>query len=87
MLRLVGGGKDERASALSPYGPVRVGLTTSQRINEEVRLTELLNCLEREVETLESKSLEVYATLTSVMERLVRLGSFTFDTTTTNVVK
>ena len=48
----------ERASALSPFGPVRAGLTTSQR-TQEAQLSELLNCLERKVETLVSKSYEV----------------------------
>ena len=49
--------------ALSPYGPVRAGLTTSQRINEEVQLTELLNSLENVVATLISKSYTVSDTL------------------------
>ena len=48
----------ERASALSPFGPVRAGLTTSQRTQDQ-QLTELLNCLERKVEILVSKSYEV----------------------------
>mgnify|MGYP006284206007 FL=1 len=48
----------ERERAYSPYGPVRAGLTTSQR-TQEAQLTELLNCLERKVETLVSKSYEV----------------------------
>jgi hypothetical protein len=53
----------ERENALSPYGPVRAGLTTSQRINEEVQLTELLNSLENVVATLISKSYTVSDTL------------------------
>ena len=53
----------ERHRALSPYGPVRAGLTTSQRINEEVQLTELLSSLESVVETLISKSYTVSDTL------------------------
>jgi len=53
----------ERHRALSPYGPVRAGLTTSQRINEEVQLTELLNSLENVVATLISKSYTVSDTL------------------------
>jgi hypothetical protein len=42
---------------------VRAGLTTSQRINEEVQLTELLNSLENAVATLISKSYTVSDTL------------------------
>ena len=53
----------ERHRALSPYGPVRAGLTTSQRINKEVQLTELLNSLESAVATLISKSYTVCDTL------------------------
>ena len=48
----------ERASALSPFGPGRVEWITLQRINDQ-QLSELLNCLERKVETLVSKSYEV----------------------------
>ena len=48
----------ERERAYSPYGPVRAGLITSQR-TQKAQLTELLNCLERKVETLVSKSYEV----------------------------
>ena len=53
----------ERHRALSPYGPVRAGLTTSRRINEEVQLTELLSSLESVVATLISKSYTVSDTL------------------------
>jgi hypothetical protein len=53
----------ERHRASSPYGPVRAGLTTSQRINEEVQLTELLSSLESAVATLISKSYTVSDTL------------------------
>jgi hypothetical protein len=53
----------ERERALSPYGPVRAGLTTSQRTSEEARLTELLNSLESAVATLISKSYTVCDTL------------------------
>jgi hypothetical protein len=42
---------------------VRAGLTTSQRINEEVQLTELLSSLESAVATLISKSYTVSDTL------------------------
>jgi len=69
-LRLVGEG--ESGPVLSPYGPVRAGLTTSHRTQSQA-LSELLNCLEREVESLNSKYCEAYVTLVSVMEHLVRL--------------
>ena len=58
----------ERERALSPYGPVRAGLTTSQRTSEEVRLMELLNSLENVVESLNFKSFTVYDTLTTAIE-------------------
>ena len=52
----------ERERALSPFGPVRAGLTTSQPTNKEAQLSELLSCLERKVEILQSKFLEDFAT-------------------------
>jgi hypothetical protein len=58
----------ERARALSPYGPVRAGLTTLPRINEEVQLTELLNSLESAVAILISKSYTVSDTLVCAIE-------------------
>ena len=58
-LRLVGAGEGESGSALSPYGPVRAGLTTTQRIKEDQALTELLNCLESKMLEANIKSLEV----------------------------
>ena len=65
--------RDGRRRALSPYGPVRAGLTTlpSQRTIEaenEVRLTELLNSLESTVAILESKSYTALDTLTIAIE-------------------
>ena len=59
--------RDERRRALSPYGPVRAGLTTLPTTNE-VRLTELLNSLESVVATLVSKSYTVSDTLTIALE-------------------
>ena len=51
-----------KSLALSPYGPVRAGLTTSQTTNDQ-QLTELLNCLERKIAILVSKSSTVLDTL------------------------
>ena len=58
-----------RSDVLSPYGPVRAGLTTSQ-ITPEARLTELLNSLENVVDNLNYKSFTVYDTLTIATENL-----------------
>jgi len=58
-----------RSDVLSPYGPVRAGLTTSQTTHE-VRLTELLNSLESVVDNLNYKSFTVYDTLNTAMENL-----------------
>jgi hypothetical protein len=54
-----------RSNVLSPYGPVRAGLTTWQTTNDPV-LTELLSSLEREVATLVSKSCTVLDTWSTV---------------------
>jgi hypothetical protein len=58
-----------RSDVLSPFGPVRAGLTTSQT-TPEVRLTELLNSLESAVESLNYKSFVAYDTLNTAMENL-----------------
>ena len=58
-----------RSDALSPFGPVRAGLTTSQ-ITNEARLMELLNSLESVVANLNYKSFTVYDTLVIATENL-----------------
>ena len=58
-----------RSSVLSPYGPVRAGLTTSQTTNDPV-LTELLNSLEREVANLLSKSSTLCDMLSTATEEV-----------------
>lgn len=55
--------RSERRIALSPYGPVRAGLTTSQRTARDQALTELLNSLENVVADLNSKSYTALDTL------------------------
>ena len=67
--------RERKLRASSPYGPVRAGLTTlpGQEIvkaSQLARLSELLNCLEREVERLNYKSFEAYATLSIATENL-----------------
>jgi hypothetical protein len=79
-LRLVG--EEESGSVLSPYGPVKAGLTTSHR-TQLAQLSELLNSLEKEVEILHSKYCEAYVILIDVMERLARLTSSLLPTDTT----
>lgn len=58
-LRLVGTGEGESGSALSPFGPVRAGLITTQRTKEDQALMELLNSLERKITEANTKSCEV----------------------------
>ena len=57
----------ERLDVLSPYGPVRAGLTTSQTTQSQ-QLSELLNSLESVVENLNYKSFTVYDTLNTAIE-------------------
>ena len=64
-LRLVGTGEAESGSAYSPFGPVRAGLITMQRTNEDQVLTDLLNSLERKIAELNSKSYEALNILIS----------------------
>jgi hypothetical protein len=58
-----------RSNALSPYGPVRAGLTTWQTTQDQ-QLTELLSSLESEVASLVSKSCTVLDTLNTVTQEV-----------------
>jgi hypothetical protein len=55
--------RSERQRALSPFGPVKAGLTTSQRTDRDRQLTELLSSLENVVADLNSKSYTALDTL------------------------
>jgi hypothetical protein len=71
--------RSERRLALSLYGPLKAGLTTSQRTDRDRQLTELLNSLESVVADLNSKSYTVLDTLIiAIQEARVALS----DTTT-----
>ncbi len=83
-LRLVGTGEGESGSALSPFGPVRAGLITTQRTKEDQVLTELLSSLERKITELNFKSYEVLNTLTLATALLARRISSSSETTTTD---
>jgi hypothetical protein len=61
--------REQKQRALSPYGPVRAGLTTSQT-TPQAQLTELLSSLESVVESLNYKSFTVYDTLNTATENL-----------------
>jgi hypothetical protein len=56
-----------KSDVLSPYGPVRVGLITSQTTQNQ-QLSELLSSLESAVENLNYKSFTVYDTLNTAIE-------------------
>jgi hypothetical protein len=56
-----------KSDVLSPYGPVRAGLTTSQTTQSQ-QLSELLSSLESVVENLNYKSFTVYDTLNTAIE-------------------
>ena len=59
--------REEKLRALSPYGPVKAGLTTLPTTNE-VRLMELLNSLENAVHDLNYKSFTAYDTLNTAIQ-------------------
>ena len=59
--------REEKLRALSPYGPVKAGLTTLPTTNE-VRLMELLSSLESVVHDLNYKSFTAYDTLNTAIE-------------------
>ena len=72
-LRLVGDGERRSGSVFDSFGHTNQGSITSPRTPSQV-LLEYLNSLDSEIETLESRYLEVCATLNIVMARLVELG-------------
>lgn len=78
-------GESESKPASSPFGPVRAGLTTTQRTNKVHQLTELLNFLEKQVEILENRSLKVLSTSLHDTTHLVEPSVSTIDTTGTDV--
>ena len=82
-LRLVSGGKEKSGSAYSPFGPVRAGLTTMQRTNEDQVLMVLLNSLEKKIAELNFKSYEVLNTLINDTTHLVEPTTSSSETITT----
>jgi hypothetical protein len=78
------GGRESSKPVLSPFGPVRVGLTTRRTIPDLV-LTELLSYLEKESKILESK-LSVASNIlnTDIKIRVERLVSTTAKTGISN---
>jgi len=67
--------RERKLRALSPYGPVRAGLTTwpdhaTPKDDPLVQLLELLNSLESAVENLNYKSFTAYDTLATATENL-----------------
>ena len=76
-------GESVNKPASSPFGPVRAGLTTTQRTNTVLQLTELLNYLEKQVEILENKSLKVLFTSLTGTTHLVEPKPSTTDITGT----
>ncbi len=60
--------REGKLRALSPYGPVKAGLTTLPRTNAEVQLMELLNSLENIVHDLNYKSFTAYDTLNTAIQ-------------------
>ena len=76
-----GGGEGSKA-ALSPFGPVKVGLTTRRTIPDLV-LSELLSYLEKQSQILESKLSAASSTLlTDIAPRVTRLVSTAVETGT-----
>lgn len=79
--------REERQRALSPYGPVKAGLTTLQRTERDQALMELHNSLENAVADLNSKSYTVLDTLTIAIDRVrAALSVTTTDTGGTDIV-
>ena len=79
--------RSEKQRASSPYGPVRAGLTTSQRTSRDQALTELLSSLENVVADLNSKSYTALDTLAiAIQGARVALSATTTDEVGTNLI-
>jgi hypothetical protein len=78
------GGGEGSKPALSPFGPVKAGMTTKRTIPDLV-LTELLSYLEKESKILENRLSAVSNTLnTDIKIRVERLTRTTVSTGTSN---
>ena len=78
--------RKQKSNALSPYGPVKAGLTTSQTILDQ-QLMELLSSLENVVESLNYKSFTVYDTLTTAIQGVrVALSDTATDVDGTDII-
>jgi len=78
--------RKQKQNVLSPYGPVKAGLTTSPTTLDQ-QLTELLSSLESLVESLNYKSFTVYDTLNIAMENLrVALSNIATDEAGTDTI-
>ncbi len=74
------GGGESSKPVLSPFGPVRAGLTTKRTIPDLV-LSELLSYLEKQSQILENKLSVASNTLsTDIAPRVTRLVSTTVST-------
>ena len=76
-------GESESKRASSPFGPVRAGLTTTQRTNKVHQLSELLSYLEKQVEILENRSSKVLCMSLTGTTHLVEPNDSTIDETGT----
>ena len=80
------GGENDSKPVLSPFGPVRAGLTTkharlTQKAIPDLVLSELLSYLEKESQILESKlSVASSTLLIDIAPRVTRLVSTTAKT-------
>jgi hypothetical protein len=78
--------RKQKQRALSPYGPVRAGLTTSQTTLDQ-QLTELLSCLENVVENLNYRSFTAYDTLNTAIQGVrVALSDIVTDEAGTDII-
>ena len=81
-------GESESKPVSSPFGPLKAGLITTQdrettKADSLVRLTELLNYLERQATILENKSSKALCTFLTDTTHLVEPSPSTIDITGT----
>jgi hypothetical protein len=93
MLRLLMGGQEKSGNVSSPFGPMKVGLITTQdhlikKGNQDRQLSVLLNSLENKIQDLSIKSYGVLSTyLSDILLPAKRTDSIYETNITRNMVE
>ena len=90
MLRLLMGGQEKNGNVSSPFGPLKVGLITTQdhltkKASQDRQLSVLLNSLENKIQDLSIKSYGVLSTYLNDTLPLVKRTDSIYETNITKM--